>query len=152
MNYYQNRKIKADRVYKTLGRMSWQRVVLGVILLLYVLMLAGTVSEFLLMKGRYNAAETFMVDRWMENYKPEEKALIDAWAAYDNGDCDTAFEQIEDIDYNVLPSRLINKYTELCTNLADHYTALSDSESLRRVEVLTETVKEIETASVSKPA
>ena len=141
IDYYRNRKIKADRVYKTLGRMSWQRIVLGVILLLYVLMLAGT--------GRYNAAETFMVDRWMENYKPEEKALIDAWVAFDEGDCDMAFQQIKGIDFNVLPSRLIDKYSELCSNLADHYKTFSDSESADRVKAMNAAVSKIEEANAS---
>ena len=149
IDYYRNRKIKADRVYKTLGRMSWQRVVLGIILLIYVLILAGTVSEFFLKQGRYNAAETFMVERWMDNYKPEEKALIDAWAAYDNGDCDTAFEKIEDIDYNVLPSKIIDKYTELCSKLTDHYKTFSDSESVSRAEAMTEAVNKVEASAVS---
>lgn len=101
-NIARNRKIKADRVYRTLGRMTWWRVVLGILLLVFVFFLSGTVSERLAAKGRFNDAERFIISqKWLETYRPELKAFIESGVFYENGDFEKAYEgfsAIEDYD------------------------------------------------------
>ena len=133
-DFARNRKIKEDRVYKTLGRMSWQRIVLGAILLIYVFMLAGTVSEFFLNHGHPKAADTFMVEAWMDQYKPEEKALIKAWVAYGEEDIGKAYSLLSDLDYEVLPEKLVDEYAQLCRHIGEYYTAHPGSDSVRRAD------------------
>ena len=126
-DFARNRKIKEDRVYRTLGRMSWQRVVLGVILLLYVFILSGIVSEFFLLRGSYKTADTFMVEAWMEKYKPEEYTLIKSGAAFDAGDADGACRRIRDMDIAELPAKFWEPYIALCSQLGEYYRAGEDS-------------------------
>lgn len=101
MDYARNRQVKYDRVYKTIGKMTPLRVLLGALLLLSVFFLAGTVSESFANRGMFRAAELCMLSpTWMEKYKPEEKAYIEAGVLYESGDYDaamTAFSQIENL-------------------------------------------------------
>ena len=151
-DFARNRKIKEDRVYKTLGKMSWQRVVLGVILLLYVFMLAGTVSEFCLNHGHPKAADTFMVEAWMDKYKPEEKALIKAWVAYGEEDIGKAYGLLSDLDYEVLPEKLVDEYAELCRHIGEYYLTDASSAAKERAEAMFSAAEAIVLPSVSSEA
>lgn len=80
-------KIRQDRTYRTLGKMSWWRILLGLLLLLLVLLISGTVSQWLASSGNFRLAEKLMISpAWMEKYKPETKAYIEAGVLYQDGD------------------------------------------------------------------
>ena len=140
-NYANNRKVKADRVYKTLGKMSWQRVVLGIMLLILIFFLAGTVSEFFLDRGEYKKAEACMVsERWMESYKPETKKLIDAGALYCRGDFDGACLQLADIELSELSSKRLDALHELSAAVAAELEAEGKTEAALEMRQLSEYV------------
>ena len=81
--YSEYRRIRFERTYRPLGRMTWWRVVLGVALLVFVLFLSGTVSGSFAARGRFKTAEALMVSpRWMETYRPELKAFLDSYEAF----------------------------------------------------------------------
>lgn len=133
-----NRQIKADRVYKTLGKMSWQRVVLGIALLCFVFVFTGTLSELYLNRGSYGTAQKLIISRqWMEEYKPEEMALIDAGAALETGDADAAYELIEDVGIAGLHARFLDEYADVCAEIAEICKALSGEEAALRAEKMT---------------
>lgn len=72
-------KIRHDRTYRTIGKMSLWRVLLGIVLLIFVLLLSGTVSQMFASHGHFKTAQTLMISKqWMQRYKPETKAYIDA--------------------------------------------------------------------------
>lgn len=125
-----NRKIKADRIYKTLGKMSWQRIVLGVILLVYVFFLSGTASELLFKGGHYTLAERGMVsEKWMEKNKPDTKKLIDAGSLFESGDMDGAYELLKSINTDKVYPLFSNNYSNFCNELSCHYSALQPDRS-----------------------
>ena len=81
------RKIRYDRTYRPLGKMTWWRVVLGLALLLSVFFLSGTVSRSFAARGRWQTAERLLLSKaWMERYRPDLLAIIEAGAAYGGGD------------------------------------------------------------------
>ena len=87
------RSIRHARTNRTLGKMSWWRVALGLALLLFVLLLSGAVSQRLANAGQFKAADALMLsDTWMEKYKPELKAYIEAGVLYQQGDYAAAAE------------------------------------------------------------
>lgn len=132
-----NRQIKADRVYKTLGKMSWQRVVLGVVLLGFVFTLAGLTAECFLDRGKYTAAQRLIIsEQWMEKYKPEEKALIDAGAALEAGDADTAYELIVNVTIADLPARFLDEYADVCGRIGESCKSQSGDEAAARSETM----------------
>ena len=93
MDFAANRQIKADRVYKTIGKMSWWRIIAGLALLALVFLMAGTVSEFFAERGHYKAAQFFMISPgWMEKHKPQEKAYFAAGVLFEEGDYAAARE------------------------------------------------------------
>ena len=100
--YATYRQIRAERTWRPLGKMSWWRVVLGSILLLSVFLISGFVSQRLAMAGHFGAAEALMLSpRWVETYRPELKAYIEAGVLYENGDYEqarNAFAAIEDVE------------------------------------------------------
>lgn len=80
-------KIRQDRTYRTLGKMSWWRILLGLLLLVLVLLISGTPSQWLASGGNFRLAEKLMISpAWMEKYKPETKAYIEAGVLYQDGD------------------------------------------------------------------
>ncbi len=94
--YSEYRRIRFERTYRPLGRMTWWRVVLGVALLVFVLFLSGTVSNSFAARGRFKTAEALMVSpRWMETYRPELKAFIEAGVLYEDGALEEAFEAFD---------------------------------------------------------
>lgn len=100
--YSTYRQIRAERTWRPLGKMSWWRIVLGSALLLSVFLISGFVSQRLAMAGHFHAAETLMVSpRWVENYRPELKAYIEAGVLYQDGAYEQArdaFAAIEDVE------------------------------------------------------
>lgn len=92
-------KIRHDRTYRTIGKMSLWRVALGIALLILALLLSGTVSQMLASHGHFKAAQTLMISKqWMEKYKPDTKAYIDAGVLYQNGEYEEAYEVFSGIE------------------------------------------------------
>jgi len=109
-NYAQNRKIKQDRIYKTLGKMSWWRIIAGVALLLLLLLISGVASKPFASRGNYKLAKTLMIaPGWMETYKPEEKAYIEAGVLFEEGRYEEALDAFyaisEHTETSVMASR-----------------------------------------------
>ena len=97
--YGSYRQIRAQRTWRPLGKMSWWRIVLGTALLLSVFLISGFVSQRLAIAGHFRAAEKLMVyPRWVEQYRPELKAFIDAGILYENGDYEAAREAFAGIE------------------------------------------------------
>lgn len=93
------RRIRHARTNRTLGKMSWWRVVLGLALLLFVLLLSGTVSQGFARAGQFKTARALLPSvRWLEAYRPELMAYIEAGLLYQEGDyapAAEAFGQLE---------------------------------------------------------
>ncbi len=96
------RQIRYNRTFRPLGKMSWWRVVLGILLLVFVFLISGAVSQRVAARGNFTLAETLMVSpQWMEKHKPEAKAFIEAGVLYENGEYKKAadsFAMIEGVD------------------------------------------------------
>ena len=85
------RRIRQERTYRTLGKMSWWRVVLGLALLASVFLISGAVSRFFAGRGHFHTAERLMVSRrWVETYRPDTLAFIEAGLLYEDGDYEGA--------------------------------------------------------------
>lgn len=86
------RRIRQERTYRPLGRMSWQRVALGLALLASVFFISGAVSRFFAERGHFRTAERLMVSRrWVETYRPDTLAFIEAGLLYEAGDYEGAY-------------------------------------------------------------
>ena len=97
--YGSYRQVRAQRTWRTLGKMSWWRIILGTALLLSVFLISGFVSQRLALAGHFRAAEKLMVyPRWVEQYRPDLKAFIDAGLLYESGDYEAAREAFAGID------------------------------------------------------
>lgn len=93
------RSIRYNRTYRTLGKMSWWRVVLGAVLIVYVLLLSGLISQIFASREQFVIAEKLMISpEWMEDYKPETKAFIEAGVLYENGNFYEALEKFNEIE------------------------------------------------------
>ena len=93
------RKIRHDRTYRTLGEMSWWRVLLGSLLLLSILFFTGTVSRLYTARGEFHTARALLITpAWMERYLPEDLAYIDAGVLYEDGDYEAALDAFRGID------------------------------------------------------
>ena len=96
------RKIRYQRTYRTLGKMSLGRVVLGFLLLFSTLFISGLVSQRIAARGNFHLAEKLMIaPEWMEKYKPETKDFIEAGVLYQDGEYEAAaeaFAAIEEVD------------------------------------------------------
>ena len=96
------RQIRFNRTYRTLGKMSWWRIVLGAVLLASVFLISGVVSQRVAARGNFYLAEKLMVSpQWMEKHKPETKAFIEAGVLYQDGDYEAAtaaFSVIDGVD------------------------------------------------------
>jgi len=96
------RQIRYQRTYRTLGKMTIGRVIIGIILLSSVFFISGLVSQMFAARGHFRTAELLMVaPGWMEKYKPETKAFIEAGVLYQEGDYEAAveaFDEIEEVD------------------------------------------------------
>ena len=131
------RQIRYDRTYRTLGRMTWWRVVLGLVLLASVFFLSGTVSQSFAARGQFRTAERLLLSRtWMERYRPDLLAFIDAGAAYEDGNYDAAYERLTVLDASALGAGLSDGFESLRAGLLAHYTALDSPEAQERAEQL----------------
>ncbi len=85
------RRIRQERTYRTLGRMTWWRVVLGLVLLASVFFISGAVSRFFAERGHFHTAERLLVSRrWIETYRPDTLAFIEAGILYEDGNYEAA--------------------------------------------------------------
>ena len=93
------RKIRAERTWRPLGRMSWWRIVAGTALLLSVFLISGFFSQRFAAAGHFRAAEKLMISpRWVETYRPALKAFIEAGVLYQDGDYEAAREAFAAIE------------------------------------------------------
>ena len=127
--YADYRQIRYNRTYKTLGSMNLVRIVLGILLLISVLFISGTVSEYFAAQGKYTAAEkTMLFPSWMEKYKPETKAYIDSGALYENGDLNGAYNALLKVDPAALSDSKKLVFSRLCSALYEHFSEASDAQ------------------------
>ena len=132
--YADYRQIRYNRTYKTLGSMNLVRIVLGIVLLISVLFISGTVSEYFAAQGKYTAAEkTMLSPRWMEKYKPETKAYIEAGALYEKSDLNGAYDALVKVDPAELSDSKKLVFSKLCSALYEYYSEVTDTQ---RVETL----------------
>lgn len=100
--YVQYRNIREQRTYRTLGKMTWWRIVLGALLLLSIFFISGSVSQRFASRGNFILAEKLIVSpSWMEKYKPETMDFIEAGVVFQNGDyaaAAEAFGAISDVE------------------------------------------------------
>ena len=131
------RKIRYDRTYRPLGKMTWWRVVLGLALLLSVFFLSGTVSRSFAARGRWQTAERLLLSKaWMERYRPDLLAFIEAGAAYEEGDYDSACDRLAALDASALDAGLSAEYEALRAQILAHYSGLDSPEARERAELL----------------
>ena len=75
------RKIRYDRTYRPLGKMTWWRIVAGILLLLLVFCMTGIVSRPFAARGHFKAAERLLIiPSWMETYRPDGGASFSTYA------------------------------------------------------------------------
>lgn len=107
--YSEYRRIRQARTYRTLGKMSWWRIIVGLLLLMLALLISGLPSDRLVASGHYKAAERLMISpAWMEKYKPERKAVIEAGSLFAAGDTTGAADKLREsgVDPDTLPEEL----------------------------------------------
>jgi hypothetical protein len=93
------RDIRYKRTFRTLGKMSWWRIVLGFILIVLVVFIAGLPSQMLASREEFRLAEKLMISpEWMDKYKPETKAFIEAGVLYEDGKIEEAYEAFDNIE------------------------------------------------------
>ncbi|MBR1455645.1 MAG: hypothetical protein IJ594_00620, partial [Oscillospiraceae bacterium] len=81
------RQIRQERTYRPLGRMTWWRVVIGLLLLASVFFLSGAVSQFFAVRGHFHTAERLLLSpAWVEKYRPELRDFLAAGVLYEDGD------------------------------------------------------------------
>ena len=140
MNYAENRKIKADRIYKTIGKMTWWRIALGIALLVLILFISGKASDMFASGGHFKAAKAVMIaPNWMEEYRPEDKAYIEAGVLYEDGLYMQAYDAFAAIkDYEAAREMEMTsalrvaeeKYTEADYDLVYRMLVITDSSLL----------------------
>jgi len=92
------RQIRYNRTYRTLGKMSWWRIILGTVLIILVLLISGFIPQRLAARGEFILAEKLMIaPGWMEQYKPDTKAFIEAGVLYQNEKFEAASEAFGNI-------------------------------------------------------
>ena len=85
------RQIRQQRTYRTLGRMTRLRVIVGFVLLLSVFFISGAVSKSFAARGHFRTARALMLSpAWVEKYNPDLKTWIDAGVLYEDGDYEAA--------------------------------------------------------------
>ena len=135
--YAAYREIRYDRTYRTLGRMTWWRIVLGVALLLFVLLMAGSFSQMAAYQGNYVLAEKLMiVPAWMERYKPDTKAFIESGACLERGDFDVSYDKAVAVDPEELSPNDRDAYRSVCEALTDYFNGTGKAENLEKAERL----------------
>ena len=85
------RQIRQQRTYRTLGKMTRWRVIVGFVLLLSVFFISGAVSKSFAARGHFKTARALMLSpAWVEKYNPDLKTFIDAGVLYEDGDYEGA--------------------------------------------------------------
>ena len=80
------RKIRYDRTYRPLGKMSLWRVVIGSLLLLSILFFTGIMSRPFAAKGDFRTAKALLITpAWLERYHPDDMAFLNAGILYQDG-------------------------------------------------------------------
>lgn len=93
------RNIRYNRTFRTIGKMSWWRIVLGIVLMTYVVLVSGLVSQLFAAREQFRLAEKLMISpQWVEKYKPETKAFIEAGVLYQDGKLEEALSSFETIE------------------------------------------------------
>ena len=93
------RQIREQRTYRTLGKMTWWRVVLGLVLLLSVFFISGTVSKSFAARGHFRTAKALLVSpAWVEKYNPDLGRFIDAGVLFEDGDYAAALAGFEALE------------------------------------------------------
>lgn len=122
------RKIRYDRTYRPLGKMSWWRIVLGSLLLLSILFFTGIVSRPFIARGDFRTARALLLfPSWLETYHPDDKAFIDAGVLYQDGDYEAALDAFRAVDLDA--ARQMAGRSAL--RLAEARLAAGDSEGAR---------------------
>ena len=138
------RKIRYDRTYRPLGRMTWWRVVLGILLLVFVFLMAGTFSQQAASGGHFLLAEKLMiVPSWMERYKPDTKAFIESGAFLAEKEFDAAFESAIEVEPSNLSPNSREAFRSVCETLEDHFHESGgeeDEEKASRIQALLERI------------
>ena len=117
------RQIRAERTWRTLGKMSWWRIVAGIALLLLALLLSGVPAQRLAASGRFEAAERLILSRaWMEKYKPESLRFIRAGVLYEHGEEAAAGELLRNINPSDLSEGEAREYEVLLEALGPGQT------------------------------
>ena len=117
------RQIRAERTWRTLGKMSWWRIAVGVALLLLALLLSGVPAQRLAASGRFEAAERLILSRaWMEKYKPESLRFIRAGVLYEHGEEAAAGELLRNINPSDLSEGEAREYEVLLEALGPGQT------------------------------
>ena len=113
---------------------------LGAVLLVSIFFISGTVSEYFASRGNYAFAEKMMLaPAWMEKYKPETKAYLEAGALYEGGDYDGAYAAAVSVDTGELSDSKKTVYSAICTALYEHFDAAGDT---GRAEELSERIRQ----------
>lgn len=87
------RKIRYDRTYRPLGKMSLWRVLIGVLLLLSILFFTGIASRPFAARGDFRTAKLLLITpAWLARYHPDDLAFLDAGILYQDGDYAAAFD------------------------------------------------------------
>lgn len=120
------RKIRHDRTYRTLGKMSWWRVLLGSVLLLSILFFTGIASRPYAARGDFRTAKAMLITpAWMAHYHPEELAYLEAGILYQDGHYEDALEGFRSLDTDA--ARLMKSLSAL--RLAEEKLAQGDREA-----------------------
>ena len=93
------RRIRHDRTYRPLGKMSWWRVALGSLLLLSILFFTGIVSRPFAARDEFRTAKALLLfPAWMERYHPEDLAYLEAGLLFQNGEYEEALEGFDALE------------------------------------------------------
>lgn len=123
------RKIRHDRTYRTLGKMSWWRVLLGSLLLLSILFFTGTVSKPVAARGDFRTAKALLITpAWMARYLPDDLAYLDAGVLYQDSDYEAALEAFSAL--GSADARQMHSRSAL--RLAETRLAAGDAEGARK--------------------
>lgn len=129
-NIAMNRKIKADRVYKTIGVVTPLRVAAGAVLLLFIFIFSGSPAEMLTNTGHYSSAEKLVLfDGWMEEYRHDTFEYIKAGTLYGEGDYEGAYDIVRGIDVTELRRGRMYYFADFCTGLGDELAAAGNPDA-----------------------
>ena len=119
------RKIRYDRTYRPLGKMSWWRVLLGTLLLLSILFFTGIMSRPYAAKGDFRTAKILLITpAWMAKYHPDDLAYLDAGVMYQDGYYAAAMVDFRSIDSEA--ARIM--YSRSALRLAEEELAQGEAE------------------------